>query len=526
MKLKIFLSTIYAFVLVGTALAQYIPSDFNLVQSKSISKISSTKSIVNNSINDIIAVGDTIWLATSQGLSLSTDNGVSWKNFSGDNTFGTESISAIGYYNGVFWAATAHSITQNNQSIPVGSGLRYTSDYGKTWTSVPQPVDNSGDSSVVYGINTLRALPVTVTPQNIIYDIAFTPGTIWVASFAAGLRKSTDMGKTWQRVVLPPDFLDSVSPTDTLDFCISPVAGNFCNQANLNYEAFSVISTNDSTIYVGTADGINKSTDNGISWTKFNHTNQINAISGNFVVALGYNKYDNTVWGATWQANGTDEFYGVSSTSDGGQNWKTTLSGEKVHNFAFQNKEIIALSDNGAFGSENNGITWILPNSIIDNNTNLSIATSIYYGAAFNGTTVWLGSDDGLAKLEQDGQGIWSGKWSIFLASKNLTAVSDTYAFPNPFNPKTDILKIKYSTNGKSVPVTIRILDFGMHFVRTVIQNAQRGLTGHVIDAQSDVIDYWDGKDDAGNIVPNGVYFYRVDAGSEKPVYGKILVLH
>jgi len=26
-------------------------------------------------------------------------------------------------------------------------------------------------------------------------------------------------------------------------------------------------------------------------------------------------------------------------------------------------------------------------------------------------------------------------------------------------------------------------------------------------------------------VVPNGVYFYRIDAGSEKPVFGKIMVL-
>ncbi len=528
MKIKILLSAILVFLIAGTGLPQYLPGNFNLNPGKSPAKISTTSSIVNNSINDIITLGDTVWLATSQGLSISTDNGNSWKNFSGDNIFGTESISAIGFdkYNGVFWAATAHSMIQNNQSIPVGSGLKYTTDNGNTWTTIPQPVDQQSDSVEVYGNNRLHALPITVTPQNIIYDLTFTPGTIWIASFSAGIRKSTDMGKTWHRVVLPPDFLDSVSPSDTLSFCISPVAGNFCDQANLNYEGFSIIAPNDSTLYAGTADGINKSTDGGISWTKFNHINEQNPISGNFVVALAYNKYNNTIWAATWQANGSDEFYAVSYSSDGGSNWKTTLSGEKVHNFGIQNNEVIALTDNGPFATDNNGSSWILPNTIKDKNTELYIGTTSFYAASLRGNLVWLGSNDGLGKLVKNGSSLWSGDWTIYFSSQKLNSVSDSYAYPNPFNPNTDILKIKYSTNGKTVPVTIRIFDFGMHFVRTIIENTERGNPGHVIDEQGNVVDYWNGKDDSGKIVPNGVYFYRVDAGSEKPVYGKILVLH
>ena len=60
--------------------------------------------------------------------------------------------------------------------------------------------------------------------------------------------------------------------------------------------------------YVGSAGGINKSTDNGISWKKFTHKNQTFPISGNFVVALSYNKYDNTIWGATWSHRYNNEF--------------------------------------------------------------------------------------------------------------------------------------------------------------------------------------------------------------------------
>jgi flagellar hook assembly protein FlgD len=57
-----------------------------------------------------------------------------------------------------------------------------------------------------------------------------------------------------------------------------------------------------------------------------------------------------------------------------------------------------------------------------------------------------------------------------------------------------------------------------MNLVRTVIQNAPRIGGGE----QQDI---WDGRDENGSIVPNGVYFYRVDIGSNEPIYGKIMVL-
>jgi hypothetical protein len=526
---------------IDITIAQPIPSTFYLTgEGKLFKTLSENPS--GNSVSDIITIGDTIWMGSSKGVSLSTNDGKSWQNFYGNSAFGTESISAIGYDHGVFWAATAHSVDANGQTLPEGSGLKYTFNNGLTWNSVPQPVDNNADSLVIYGINSLRALPVTVKVQNLIYDIAFTPGTIWIASFAGGLRKSTDMGISWQRVVIPPDKLNSIKPTDTLDFCLQPVAGKFCSDNNLNYRVFSVISINDTTLYVGTAGGINKTTnaqDTFPTWTKFTHLNQDNPITGNFVVALAYDTVKKYVWAATWQAEGATESYGVSFTNDAGNSWNTSLDGEKVHNFGFKSGDVISLSDNGAFRSSNFGVNWILPNSIYDDQTRITLTTSIYYAAAsivipasginLGINEVWLGSNDGLAKLSENLGEMWQGKWKIFRSSPTLATQTQTYAYPNPFSPKQDILKIKYSTGGKNSSVTIKIFDFGMNYVRTIINNAARGQNSHVVDnfnlQNNGVEDIWDGKDENGSIVPNGVYIYRIEFDSNNPVFGKILVL-
>jgi ligand-binding sensor domain-containing protein len=518
MKIKIIL--IVSSLISINILSQNSPLSYKIGNEiSSVNKITSSNPL-SNSITDIITIGDTIWLGTSRGVSLSTDGGQNWTNFFGQSDFGTDNISAIAYNNGVFWCATAKSTeVTGGQTLPEGTGLKYTSNLGTSWTSIPQPLDLETDTLEQYGNNLIRALPVTVAIQNLAYDIAFTPGTIWIATFAGGLRKSTDNGQSWKRVILPPDNLDSISPSDTLEFCLSPVDGNFCGSGNLNHRVFSVIAISPNTLYVGTANGVNKSTDGGISWVKFNHQNQSQPISGNFITALGYNGSNSTVWVSSWRAEDQSEFYGVSSSSDGGQTWNTFLQDERPHNFGFKNMDIMVPTDNGVFRSTDKGATWLLPNSIVDAKSKASIKTNVFYSAASNDDKIWLGSDDGLAKLQETAGKTWEGEWTIYFASQSLKSELETYCYPNPFSPRQEELKIKFSTGGKDANVTIRVFDFGFNYVRTIIQNVTRNR-----DLEG-APEFWDGKDDSGNFVPNGVYFYRIEVGDSDPIFGKILVI-
>jgi len=515
------LSLFFISVFIIEVSAQLKPESFNLPNDDNyFSKISSSTP-VSNSILDIITIGDTVWLGTSRGVSVSFDRGENWTNFYGTSPFGTDNISALGYNNGVVWAATATSVeATGGGTVPKGTGLKYTTNNGQTWSAVPQPVDHPDSNTVRYGKNILQALPVTVGEQNITYDIAFTPATIWITSFAGGLRKSTNMGQSWQRVVLPPDDLDSIKTTDTLDFCLAPIGGSFCSEGNLNHRAFSVVSTDATTLYVGTANGINKTTDanaNQPSWVKFNHQNQDEPISGNFVTALGYDSTNNTVWASTWKAEDLSESYGVSSSKDGGDSWSIHLIDQRTHNFGFKGSNTIAATDEGAFRTSDQGSNWILPNNIVDEETGVALTTNIFYSAASEGSDIWLGSDDGLAKIDETG--FWVGDWKVYFASQPLSSNNETYCYPNPFSPRTELLKIKYSTGGVEASVTIRVFNFSFDYVRTIIQNAPRNRT------TEGPPEFWDGTDENGNLLPNGVYFYSVEIDDNDPIFGKIIYM-
>ncbi len=476
---------------------------------------------ISNSVTDIVVNGSTVWLGTGKGLHRSTDAGRTWTYYFGTPAFGTEDISAIAVRGSDVWAATAHSVTIDDQRLPEGSGLRYSSDGGTTWKVIKQPVDaNNVDTLYWNDKSTIRSLGITTAVNNITYDIAITDSAVYIVSFAGMVRRSTDKGDTWQRVIIPPDNLNFIGPDDSLRFDLSPSSGALGLSGNLNHRAFSVLAENDSTLWIGTAGGINKTTDRGRSWKKFSKQNQIESISGNFVVALAHQKTAtiSRIWAATVNASDNTERRGVSMTENGGLSWTRSLIGEFAHNFGFKDSIVYVPTDNGFFRSADGGRSWIQNGTIFEPATRRIYTQNKFYSAAAIGDTAWFGGIDGIAATIDNAANPFGAQWRILRAEEPVGSKKTTYAYPNPFSPDDEIVRIHYSTYGATAPVTVRVFDFGMNLVRTVVNNVQRsGISEHD--------ELWDGRNESGGQVANGVYFYHVIVGSSDPIWGKILVI-
>jgi ligand-binding sensor domain-containing protein len=470
----------------------------------------------SNSINDIVVYHDSVWLGTEKGLSLATQNGTRWTNFGGTAPFDTKGISAIAVNDNILWVATGYNTNADGESIQTGGGFFYTTNRGTSWTPIPQPVDVGSFDTVFYSpIDTILSLAITVPQQNITFDMALTKNTVWTASWAGMLRKSTDNGVSWKKVLLPPDNLNSIKPTDTLQFHLSP-------RENYNHLVFSVIATNDSTLWVGTANGINKSTDGGISWAKFNHGNQDSSISGNWVIALHEQVWNGNhiLWAGT-QVVDTPEVSGVSYTTNGGASWKTALLGEAVHNIASHDSIVYVATDDGVFRSVFPFSVWT-QNGLINDATG-QITQSAIYAVADQSDSLWVGGSDGTALayniVDDTTRKLFNATWKLFRTYEQIGTKQTTYSYPCPFSPGNELVRLHYSLAGHSAAsVTIRIFDFGMLPVKTVIQNVSRA-GGNEYD------ELWDGRGDNKKYVANGVYFYRVEIENSNPIWGKVFVI-
>ncbi len=100
-----------------------------------------------------------------------------------------------------------------------------------------------------------------------------------------------------------------------------------------------------------------------------------------------------------------------------------------------------------------------------------------------------------------DGDEFRSQTTTVTTPARALALYQNT---PNPFNPQTTI---RYDLQSGSTRVQLSIFDATGRNVRTLANEVQSGGSHSVI---------WNGRDDAGNAVSSGVYFYVLDAGKER----------
>ena len=463
-----------------------------------------------------------IWLAGRNGLVYTDDGGATFNTITAIRRFNENGIQALDVRGQRIWASSSRLTERDGRRFPTGDGLMFSSDGGRTWKELPQPLDQPSDSAERYGINVLRALPITVPQQNVIYDIALgtRDSSVWVATWSGGIRRTQNNGQSWQRMVLPPTGRQRIAPTDTLNFRLEPRRGA---QGDLVFLGFSVLQASDGAVWVGTVDGVCRTDEPEAlypSWVKYNRT--FGGLSGNWVIAIREQaataRRARAIWAASWRAESNQENFGVSWTRNNGETWRTALLGERIYDFAFRGDTVYAVGTNGLFISPDGGETWLNQRSIRDalNPRKFIRAQAEFYALCFEpfgaSGRLWLGSEDGTA-LSTDG----GNSWKIFRADLATDEKTKTYAYPNPFAPRIDgVVRIRYQLS-RPASVTIRIFDFAMNPVRTLIQSQLR-------PAGEDE-DVWNGQSDTGVRVANGVYFYSIEIAGEAPLRGKILVL-
>ncbi|HJW30060.1 MAG TPA: hypothetical protein VJ508_12550, partial [Saprospiraceae bacterium] len=456
-----------------------------------LSDLSSTSSQPpSNSVSQISVSDTNLWIGTSRGVAKSANAGTSWASFRDNGAFANDGIFALAVRPDFVWAATGYDKAIEGGSVQTGSGYAYSTNEGATWQHVNQTLDQRGDSIIAYGINdSLWILPVVVPEQNVTFDVAFSTNAVWIASWASGLRKTTDQGQTWQRILLPPDARNSLKPEDTLwtyaptdTLKLRRIFQRFDPRRNNNFLAFGVHVIDDNTIWCGSADGVNKSTDGGLSWTKFNHQNQVAGILGNWVIAIDHQELPgfHRIWTTNWKAADPAEQYGVSYTDDSGRTWTNLLHGIKAYDFAFKDSITYVATDNGIYRTADGGLSFTIVSSITDPANRQVISSPQVFSVNVLGDTVFVGTGEGLASTIDNETHQFGAAWKIYRSYTPVGNSGTSYNYPNPFAPNSQVTRIHYkpaeltfipdcACNGSVVDIDI--FDFGMNRVRTLLHD-------------------------------------------------------
>jgi len=478
--------------------------------------------ILNNSIANLHAANSQIWVGPF--LNNSSDGGATWYVPDTDSLFGTiNRLFSIDVEGDVVVAGLGRSDQTGGESVQTAAGFLISDDGGENFSFRFPQLDAPEDDTQIYGISILPALPVIVPQQSPPFDVDYdaASGDLYVAGWASGIRRSSDMGRTWSRVVLPPDNLDFISPDQAYSFSVEPQRGG---SGSLNHMGFSILVDRDGLIWAGTAGGLNRSTDGGNTWQKFKADGTTSSLTGDWIISIEEQPLASgtVVWAASWNTSdsggGTGQF-GVTFTRDGGQTFEQTLVGERAYDFAFDGETAYVAGDNGLFISSDFGRTWNSINQFRDRviTNRLVRPGSSVFSVEVDDGVLWVGSSDGLLKSIDGGN-----TWTIFRVdvplhpstSSNAVPDVDAYAYPNPFSRGEDVfVRIKYEINSPGA-VDINIYDFGMNLVRTISES----------DASGTVESLWDGTDDRGVRVANGTYFYEIKSGGSR-FRGKILVI-
>jgi hypothetical protein len=364
-------------------------------------------------------------------------------------------------------------------------------------------------------------------------DFAFFDSAAWVAS-SEGLKRSTDGGENWDTF----EIVDSTSgglmiPSQFTSVCL-------------------VEDLTGPVIFVGSIDGLAKSTDNGITWevTRFadsfkkaiwtgtaagifkftyNYRNEhdaavnygyyLNGTTGDWVVALAIQHYQGRkiVWAATQMTTYGDD--GASFSTDDGDTWHTTLVGDRVWNFAFADSVVWAATSTGLKRSTDWGESWDVFNYMRDEGevTRNQISSTEFTSVAVIDGEVWAGNVDGLVRSRDSGN-----SWSVFRTAVHIgePGSETAYAYPSPFSPILQggqITRIHHRPK-ESGPVTVKIYDFAMDLVISLVDHEFR-------QGEVEYDEVWDGRNGKGDLVANGVYFFKVEAPGGQTEWGKVVVL-
>ena len=539
------------FLIITSLLFCKLPYSISLKDNSSAREVEDGLS--SNGIYDIEIYDDSnLFMGSSNGLNIAyydDEDNIVFKYFI-DSDLPEGGNPALVVSNNVIVVSGVKSVNTPIGTQSKGTGVSYSLDGGNSWNFMPQPTDKNNqldpsyvnkwacpwgpfNASALYDSqfdcnsncldcvqnqsncmmydyiewgeqDSILNFSVTTDIQNVSYGVAVLGDYIYAASWAGSLRRFNYMNQEphWEVVPLPMDNQDFITcgQIDESIYQINPV-GNYVDNYDCGYEfdnhkVFSVFS-NEDTLWVGTANGINKGIvgiDSCIDWEHY--TSDQYGFYDDWVIGFENQLLEdgttNRLWAITWdrQYSGSHEFYGgpPSYTDDGGQTWHVVEEFDSkdllTYNISSTLEKIYISSDQGLFFTTNYSEVnlWdelILPSAI----STQSVFDSEYL-------------EDENHLFVGTGQGVCVYDGATFSCESSNSDISNTfYAYPNPFDfNNTNQLTFVYDNDESNLDGEIEIYDIAMD---------------RVVKINASGISRWNGNNEFGDRVSNGLYICK-----------------
>ena len=197
----------------------------------------------------------------------------------------------------VIWVGTGESNMRNTVSI--GNGIYKTTDGGENWVFMGLP-------------NSEHISKVIIHPNDPNTVFAAVPGKLWSNSADRGLYKTSDGGKTWNKILFAND------STGCADFAINPKNPEIMYATLWQFRRKPYAFNSG-----GPSCAIMKSIDGGKTWKKIQKGISADTI-GRAAIAISPSSPDNIV--AIVESKKTSLYI----SSDGGENWKEQSADDNV----------------------------------------------------------------------------------------------------------------------------------------------------------------------------------------------------
>jgi photosystem II stability/assembly factor-like uncharacterized protein len=276
--------------------------------------------------------------AVAGGIFKSTNGGMTWTPM-----FDHQSISSIGAIAvadsdpNVLYAGSGEACLRGN--ISYGDGVYKSTDAGRTWTNV--------------GLNDSRHIgAVIIDPRNPDIVLVAALGHAWGPNAERGVFRTTDGGKTWQKVLYKDE------NTGAIDVVFDP------KNSSIVYASLWQVRRQPWTFTSGgPGSGLYKSVDGGLTWKQLQGNGLPDGILGRIGIAVS-GADSNRVYALIEAKEG-----GLYRTNDAGNTWSRVNDDERYRQRAWYFSHVFAdpksvdtvyVLNTGAFRSNDGGKTFDL----------------------------------------------------------------------------------------------------------------------------------------------------------------------